>query len=722
MPKAARLPIACACAFLLALCGAQSPAHAQGARAPFTLAQVRSYPFPSELVAATAAPRVAWVFNEQGHRNIWAAAAPQYAPRSLTHFDKDDGQELSSVGLSADGRMVAFVRGGDHDANWDGEVPVNPASSPVPQRVLLWVVPFEGGAPRIIGDGDHPALSPRGDRVAYEHERQIWIAPTDGSVAPRRLFASRGELHEATWSPDGTRLAFVADRGDHSYVGVYENDSTPIVWMAPSTARDASPRWSANGKRLAFWRRPGIGGPPESTLHRPPQPWSVWTADSWTGVGREAWRAPLTVRGSPPTIDGGVNLNYGAGGRLVFESYQDGWPHLYSVSENGGDALLLTPGEYMIETVRMSPDRRFVVASANAGGGADDIDRRHVVKIPIDHAAPEVMTHGDGLEFAPVVTSDMATIVMLSATAQRPPLPAVQPFNGGSVRVVASDRMPKEFPEEALVVPRSVTIRSSDGTLVRAQLFERVGGPAKKPALVFAHGGPARQMLLGWHYSEYYAGTYAMNQYLASRGFVVLSVNYRLGIGYGFDFHQPPDSYYRGANERLDVIAGGEYLKSLPQVDAARVGIFGGSYGGFLTAMSLARSPEVFAAGVDMYGVHDFTADNAQRIGGLAWKYEKGDRAEAADVAWLSSPDAYVAGWRAPVLFIHGDDDRSVRFYHTTDLERRLTLRGIPFEELVIPDDTHHWLRHANALRAWGGAAEFLERKLGLTIEPGRPR
>src|SRR5918999_222104 len=112
-------------------------------------------------------------------------------------------------------------------------------------------------------------------------------------------------------------------------------------------------------------------------------------------------------------------------------------------------------------------------------------------------------------------------------------------------------------------------------------------------------GVPApRQMLLGWHYSDYYANAYAMNQYLASRGYIVLAINYRLGIGYGYEFHRPRNAGAQGASEYLDVKAAGEYLRSLPNVDPRRIGIYGGSYGGFLTALAIARDSDLFAAGV----------------------------------------------------------------------------------------------------------------------------
>ena len=259
----------------------------------------------------------------------------------------------------------------------------------------------------------------------------------------------------------------------------------------------------------------------------------------------------------------------------------------------------------MAEHVTLTPDGRHLLFSANAGGGADDIDRRHVVRAPVDRAAPEVLTPGTGLEWTPVSSGDGRTIVFFSATAQRPPLPAVIPSAGGPARLLAQDRVPASFPLAQLVTPRAVTYQAADGVRVHAQLFERAGGPARKPAIVYVHGGPPRQMLLGWHYSDYYSNAYALNQYLASRGYVVLSINYRLGIGYGHEFHRPASAGAQGASEYLDVKAAGEYLRALPQVDRARIGVYGGSYGGFLTAMALARDSDLFSAGVDIHGVHD---------------------------------------------------------------------------------------------------------------------
>ena len=222
---------------------------------------------------------------------------------------------------------------------------------------------------------------------------------------------------------------------------------------------------------------------------------------------------------------------------------------------------------------------------------------------------------------------------------------------------------------------------------VHGQLFERSGGSAKKPGVVFVHGGPPRQMLLGWHYMDYYSNAYAVNQYLANHGYVVLSVNYRLGIGYGHEFHHPAHWGPWGASEYQDVKAGGEYLRALPQVDSARIGIWGGSYGGLphrarararLEALHggrrLARRPRLDAG----------PRHSGRRPATASCRGTRGLRA-GDEGAWQSSPIASMNTWKSPVLLIHGDDDRNVRFHHTVDLARRLAAHGVRYEELVLP-------------------------------------
>jgi dipeptidyl aminopeptidase/acylaminoacyl peptidase len=265
-----------------------------------------------------------------------------------------------------------------------------------------------------------------------------------------------------------------------------------------------------------------------------------------------------------------------------------------------------------------------------------------------------------------------------------------------------------------LVVPQTVTFKSEDGLEIHGQLFVPRGvnaasGSAKRsPALIFVHGGPPRQMLPAFHYMYYYHNAYAENQYMASLGYVVLSVNYRRGIMYGRAFREPADGGWRGSSEYKDVLAGGKYLQSLAYIDPKRIGIWGGSYGGLLTALALSRNSDIFSAGVDFHGVHDWSALLGRRINGAE---EAPDAKDAFKLAYDSSPVATVGRWKSPVLLIHGDDDRNVPFQQTTDLVQRLRKQNVEFEEIIFPDEIHDFLLWKSWVRGYRATADFFDRK-----------
>jgi dipeptidyl aminopeptidase/acylaminoacyl peptidase len=257
-------------------------------------------------------------------------------------------------------------------------------------------------------------------------------------------------------------------------------------------------------------------------------------------------------------------------------------------------------------------------------------------------------------------------------------------------------------------------VRAADSTEIHLQVFEpRLTTPdSRHPAVLFFHGGPQRQMLLGFHDRGYYHNAYGFNQYLASRGFLVVSVNYRGGIGYGRAFRDAPRRGRNGASEYQDVLAAAQYLRSRGDVDVRRVGLWGGSYGGYLTALGLARNSDLFAAGFDLHGVHDYAVNRQGMTSGSD---------SSVAIARRSSPVGDLGTWRSPVLLVAGDDDRNVEFQQTTDLALRLRRLGLPVEELVFPDDVHSFLRYANWLAAYEAGAAFFERHL-MRETPGAGR
>ncbi|MGA9342459.1 MAG: prolyl oligopeptidase family serine peptidase [Rhodanobacteraceae bacterium] len=701
---------------------------AHAAKHSFTMAEVLDYPYPSGLAASQRGEHIAWVIDLDGTRNVWIADGPGFVPRQVTHFNEDDGQELTQLTFSPAGDRLVFVRGGDHDANWPdkGGLQPDPAASADEPKVQIWAVTLPGGDAHKVTDGDAPAISSKG-QLAYIKDHQVWTAAladassgedkadTTGKVKeanqPRRLFFDRGKDDALVYSPDGNRLAFVSSRDTHSFVGIFSGEKQPILYLAPSTGLDSAPCWSADGKHIAFVRQPGNGGAPQPILVQTPQPWSIWIADATSGSGRAVWQSPDTLVGSFPETAGNANLYWAADSRLVFLADLDGWPHLYSISTAGGKPLLLTPGKFMVEDVAESRDKRSMIYSSNTGTTADDGDRRHLFRVPVDRAQPVELTRGETLEWQPVTAGDRQT-AYIGAGSRKPPSVAIIDFDGNGRRDLDAGLLPKDFPTADLIVPKSVTFTAADGVVVHGQLFQRDDNPGSTPGIIFVHGGPPRQMLLGWHYMDYYSNSYAVNQYLANHGFAVLSVNYRLGIGYGHAFHHPDHWGPTGAAEYQDVVAGAKWLQHAKGVDPDRIGIWGGSYGGYLTALALARNSDIFKAGVDMHGVHDWSRLIDSWFSDPTSRYEKGDREKAMKVAFESSPDADVKTWTSPVLLIQGDDDRNVHFVQTVDLARRLEARHVPFEEMVLPNEIHGFLRHASWLRADQATADFLRRKL----------
>lgn len=690
-----------------------------GAAAPdFSVEQALSFPFPSNLVASRSGARIAWLFFEKGVRNVYAAEGPDWQPRRLTDFTGDDGVELTQLTFSGDDNRLVFVRGGDHDAIWEDPHHPNPSSAPLPPKVEIWSVPFAGGKAAAVTEGDAPAPVPGSDRLAFLRERKVFSLSLSNPAEAVPLLVPRTRAQELTWSPDGKLLAFVSIRGGASYISLYSGKDEPIRYIDAGIYRDSSPRFSPDGRKIAFVRRPGEGGVPPTLLDRHPQPWEIWVADVATGEARAVWKSPETLRGSLPNTRGAANLAWGAGDRLVFLANLDNWPHLYSVPAAGGEPLLLTPGSFMAEYVTLTPDGRHVIYNANTGPDADDDDRRHLYRVPVDAGRPEALTKGDGLEWAPAVTGDGATLAFLAAGTKESPLPRVMPLSGGPAKVLVRDRVPADFPGERFVVPKKVVFRAPDGLELHGQIFATPAPPGapgvKRPALVYVHGGPPRQMLLGFHYGRYYANAYAINQYLASRGFVVLAVNYRRGIGYGYDFKHPAHAGPLGASEYQDVLAAGKMLQKEPGVDPARIGVFGGSYGGYLTALALARNSDVFKAGADWHGVHDWTTDTPDMFVLYADRFEKpADIQKAHESFWTSSPVADIATWKSPVLLIHGDDDRNVRVSQTVDLIQRLKKQGVRYEQLILIDEPHDFLRYISWVKATKATGDFLERELG---------
>ena len=669
----------------------------------FTIEQVMSYAFPSDLTASAKDGKIAWALDERGPRNLWVAEAPDYRGKRLTHFQADDGQEIDQIEWLPDAKSLVYVRGGDFETHRDNP---NPSSSPDAVEQAIWWISLSGDAPKKIAEGNSPAVSPKGDRIVYLKANQIWEAPLDGSTKPAQLIHAKGQAGAPHWSPDGTRIVFVSNRGDHTLIGLYDFGAKSLSYLDPSTDRDQDPVWSPDGRQVAYIRiasmtRAFMFGPVRSA----DTPWSIRLADTSTGKGRQLWQASPGPGSAFHPIVAENQLFWGAGNRVVFPWEKTGWVHLYSISVSGDTPTALNPsGQFEVEHVSLTRDGHDLLFSTNQ----DDIDRRHIRRVSVLGEKAASVTSGDGLEWSPVELSDGHGIAVLHSDWKTPAQAGV--VIDGKIRNPEPEDVMPGFPSASLVKPQPVMISAADGMQIHGQLFlpPDLKAGEKRPAMIFFHGGSRRQMLLGFHYMGYYHNAYAMNQYLASLGYIVLAVNYRSGIGYGLDFREALNYGATGASEFNDVVGAGLFLRNRPDVDSQRIGLWGGSYGGYLTALGLARASDLFAVGVDFHGVHDWN----NVIRNFVNAYDPNKDPKAAELAFDSSPLASVKTWRSPVLLIHGDDDRNVPFGETVRLVEALRKQKVQFEELIFPDEIHGFLTHKRWVEAYTASAEFMDKHL----------
>lgn len=686
---------------LAAALSAASTAHA------VRIGDLLSAPIPDAPVAAADAPVIAWVGKERGVRNVWVARAPAFVPRRLTAYEHDDGQQIGALQLSSDGRHLVYVRGGTPDASGQAN---NPVSDPDGAEQAVWHVSTEGGGkPQRIEAGRAAVFAPTGNALIVQSRTGFGCHPVPaagdapGWCLPAML-KLKGSNVARSFSPEGDRLLFTSERGDHAFVGVLTLSDRTVQWLAPDFAVDRYPVWSPDGRRVAFLRfdtrRAG-----EAFRVDGAEPFEVWVADAPSGQGRRLHRSNEHAGGYAQLVQSDA-LRWTRDDRLLFPSEADGWMRWYAlpVDEPGHVApVAVSPPHCEAEGLTLAADGQ-AIFSSNCG------DREHrQLYAASTRTAPRVLSANDAIATEPVLIAGDRWIAFRHADAKLPTAIAVVPREGGQVRRIYPAKLPDGFPLDAMIVPKTITLRAADGFETKAQLFEpRTASNRPRPALVYAHGGPIRQMLPGWNPMDYYYYDYANQQWLADQGFVVLAVNFRAGSGYGQAFRRAPAQGPRGASEYQDLLAARAWLAARPDVDSSRIGIFGGSYGGYLTSLALARDSKLFAAGVDRHGVHDWRESAKGGDNSGLW----GLQADELELAGSSSPITRIADWRSPVLVIHGDDDPAVLFAQSTNLVTALRRQQVPVETLVLPGEHHFFLRHASWLQVHERTLDFFTRHL----------
>jgi dipeptidyl-peptidase-4 len=671
----------------------------------------------------TAPNRDGWVAN--------ASADPAGAERAIWAVRTAGGPawrvaEGGPPELAPDGSSVLFVKEGEiYRARLSAAKPVSPIDRGEKPFVRNW------------GVQSSPKWSPDGRKFAFVTTRQdhSFVAVHDMATRTISYMAPSVDFDaNPMWTDDSRHIVFTrrpglpfAQQSQQGGGGI----GIPNGPAFQAAGRGGQGRGGEGGPTPPAGRVADVPGLARATF-KGGYTLSLWKASVATGEAEEVWHnAPndrtFTTINNPrlagshvvfPILAAGGGRGRGNQQEPEPTGPRDEWDRYYAIdtSRPNSAPVLLTPTDGIIEdqtSIAISQDGRTLYYCTNAR----DIDRRHIWAVPVSGGTPHQVTGGKGIETWPTPLASGKVLVTMSADWKRPQSIGVWTLAGTSTvtsqkYVFPTAALMKRFPTDLHVEPQAVTTKAADGLDVPNQLFlpKDIKPGERRPAIIFVHGGPVRQMLLGYHYMHFYHWAYGINQWLAAKGYVVLSVNYRSGIGYGRSFRQAPNTGGRGNAEYQDVLAGGKYLQSRPDVDPERIGIWGLSYGGVLTAQALARNSDIFKMGVDLAGVH-------------LW----GSSLDPDSVSFKSSAVGAIDGWKSPVLLVHGDDDRNVAFQQTTGLVQLLRQRDVYHELIVFPDDTHESMLHSRWIYTLDRMEKFIDRFLNngarrITTDGGASR
>jgi dipeptidyl-peptidase-4 len=693
-----------------------------------TLAQVAAYPRPGTAIPAAVG------FTPDSKRVTYLASAEGSLVLSLWTFDPATGERRILAGPEGTSSEREFTREEQlrrermrmravgvtsYSYAKDATPPVLMVPNPAALRVLRdgsWLE-LEGTAGALDSQ-----LSRDGAHVLFARDGELWTVPTSGAGMPVQLtsgaedglsngaaeFIAAEELGRsvgAWWSHDGRRIAYI--QADSRHVADY-----PIVHQGSPSPAVEHHRYPFAGDRNATLRLgviPRAGG---DTL------WLDTAAERDAYIARVAWRpsGALTVEvlsrdqhdlevlefdvdgrksvlrseHSEPWYNLGDETRYLDSGEVLFSSERTGFRHLYLRSADGREQAV-TSGEWLVtRLVELDERGRRAWFEATRESPLE----RHVYRVSLDGGEIEQLTRGPGFHGA-VVSPDHRSWVEFYSSCETAPVVRLRRFDGSGDSVLF-DNGGMSAASLGLQVPELTEIPAADGTPMHAALYTPPDSAAgqRRPLIVSVYGGPHAQMV-----GNQWGLTVDLRaQYLAQNGYVVLKLDNRGSAGRGLAFEAALANRF-GTVEVEDQVAAVEALAARGIVDRDRVGIYGWSYGGYMTAMAMLRRPDLFKVGVAGAPVADWDGYDT----GYTERY-------------MGTPEANPDGYRdgsllthasqlaGKLLLVHGGVDENVHFRHTARFIVALTNEQKPYDLLLFPEE-RHMPRDAAGL-------EYMERRL----------
>lgn len=396
-------------------------------------------------------------------------------------------------------------------------------------------------------------------------------------------------------------------------------------------------------------------------------------------------------------------------GRAWFVSEASGYAHLYAARPDGSGRTALTSGNWEVLSVDRSSDgRTFQLTTSEPSPFT-----RQGYRMPIAGGARSRITTGDGghdIVFAP----DGQTFATVYSTANTPPELFLSRVGSGAMNRLTTSTT-EEFRSYDWKVPPIVMIPGEDGTPVPARIYrpQDQGAQPNGAGVIFVHGAGYLHNVHNWWSS--YSREYMFNHLLASKGYTVLDIDYRGSAGYGRDWRTAIHRWM-GGKDLDDQVSGSRYLKAQAGIDPERVGLYGGSYGGFITLMALFNKSEHFGAGAALRSVTDWAHYNHGYTGRIL-NLPQDDTASYRK----SSPIFFAEGLNDPLLIAHGMVDTNVQFQDVVQLAQRLIELGKENWELAVyPVENHGFVRPSSWADEYRRILELYERTIGPNGSKGR--
>lgn len=676
----------------------------QAPRGSITIDRIADIKYPTEQTWSPDGKTIAFLWDAAGKQDLFMVRTGE-KPVALTDFPVNTATLRSDIG----------------HFEW-----VSPEQILFSKEGSLWTVSTSSRKPsRFPGFEGVANFSISGDKtqIAFVRKGQVWVASLQWKTERQLTHLTEGmTVNGVSFSPDQQYVSFNASHSEDvaeplpyngDRVRVYRSTSWDsrigIVSVYTPAGEPLWIRTSGGGGGQGMGGTQWVSGPAIVRQEFSPdrKTREVVVTSATTGESHILWKDHDPAYWTPT---GGARTVASPDGKWIeFVSDRSGWPHIYVIPADAtseSQARQLSKGNFGDGYAAWSANSKLLAYAHSKDG--DQMERFISVADVTTGKIEPIVTAG-GVNFDPSFSPDGSKLIY-SRTAPEHPLEVYTvDARSGATPTRLTDSLPPEINVSDLTAPVAVSYPSrADGKPVPATLIvsKSLDRTKKHPAIIWAHGSGSDQNYLGWHPGAYRM-YYAMHQYLAQQGYVILTPDYRGSSGYSRDW-AVGDYMDMGGGETKDMAAGADYLKTLPYVDPDRIGIWGLSYGGFMTLQAITTTPTLFRCAIDVAGVGDWATWNpgAYTVGRL------GTPITNPDGYFSSAPVKHLDKVQRPLLILQGTNDTNVPFWETLTVIDQLEKLGKPFEMAIYPGEIH-FFRRAYVLRdAWKRSEDFFDRYL----------